>query len=251
MTCDFVDPDFYHPKPHAKREIDILMVAGWGRVKRHWLLFQALRRMRRGLRVVLIGKDLDGRTANDVFREAKAFSVADRIEILRDVPFEAVADYQCNARISLILSQQEGSCVAVTESLFADTPMGMMEGAHVGPVAYINPHTGKLLRAETTHLTLSEMIERSSEFGAREWALNHISCSLSSAKLNRALRKHAEASGAAWTTDIRTFCWRRTPEYLNPDDSRQMAAAHAELYRHHGVRVLGYSTAGTLSQEPV
>jgi len=50
LASDWINPDFYESKPHSQREIEILMVAGWSRVKRHWLLFRALRRMSRRLR---------------------------------------------------------------------------------------------------------------------------------------------------------------------------------------------------------
>ncbi len=60
MASDWINPGFYQPRPHHQREIDILMVAGWSRLKRHWLLFRALRKMRRDLRVVLIGQDSEG-----------------------------------------------------------------------------------------------------------------------------------------------------------------------------------------------
>jgi glycosyltransferase involved in cell wall biosynthesis len=92
-ASDWINPDYYQPKPHADREIDLLMVAGWTRPKRHWLLFQALRKMRRTLRVVLVGQSGDGRTADDVFAEAKAFGVAYRIEIVRDAPIADVTKY--------------------------------------------------------------------------------------------------------------------------------------------------------------
>jgi len=94
MASDWINPVFYRPRPHPQREIDILVVAGWSRVKRHWLLFNALRKMRRDLRVVLIGQDSEGRTADDVWREAKAFGVANQIELMRDATIETVTEYQ-------------------------------------------------------------------------------------------------------------------------------------------------------------
>jgi hypothetical protein len=43
LASDWVDPGAYAPRPHAERTIDLLMVAHWGRFKRHWLLWEALR----------------------------------------------------------------------------------------------------------------------------------------------------------------------------------------------------------------
>lgn len=190
MASHWINPDLYKPKPHDNREIDILMVAGWSHVKRHWLLFRALRNMRRNLRVVLIGQDADGRTADNVFDEAKAFSVADRIEIIHDASIDEVTRHQCNSKISIILSAREGSCVVVAESLFADAPVAMMHAAHVGSRAFINPQTGLLLRSDTMHTQLGEMVERSASFQPRAWALANITHAHATGKLNDILRTY-------------------------------------------------------------
>lgn len=235
MASDWVNPAFYSPKPHANREIDLLMVAGWSHVKRHWLLFDALRRMRRGLRVVLIGQDADGRTAEDVFREAKAFGVADRIEIIRDASIEQVTDYQCNAKASVIFSAREGACVVVAESMFAGAPVALMQNAHVGARAYINPQTGVLLRRSTTAVQLSRLIEESAAFRPREWALGNISCFQTAKKLNGILRDYCTKEGRPWTTDIVPLCWRPYPAYTTTADEEGMLQEYERLKHIYGI----------------
>src|SRR5437870_1369079 len=42
-TSHWVNPENYHPRPRNERDIDIIMVAAWGKVKRHHALWQALR----------------------------------------------------------------------------------------------------------------------------------------------------------------------------------------------------------------
>ncbi len=66
LTSDFLNPDIFSPKDARERDIDIIMVAGWGRYKRHWLLFEALRNMRPDLRVVMVGANNQGRTRGAV-----------------------------------------------------------------------------------------------------------------------------------------------------------------------------------------
>lgn len=239
MASDWVNPDFYAPRTHAHREIDILMVAGWSQMKRHWLLFDALRHMSRKLRVVLIGQDSEGRVANDVWREAKAFGVAERIEIVRDASIGLVTKHQCNSRISVALSAREGSCVVVTESLFADAPVAMMRNAHIGSRAYINSQTGELLQRKTISSQLSAMIEQSDRYGARNWALDNITCFHSLSNLNGALRRFSLKCNMPWTREIVPFCWRPNPEYINPSDAERMESAYRQLCEKFGIEVAG------------
>jgi hypothetical protein len=64
------------------------MVANFSLFKRHWLLFRALRRMRRDLRVTLIGIPLPGRGERELRAEARAFGVAQDLEILTNANIE-------------------------------------------------------------------------------------------------------------------------------------------------------------------
>lgn len=237
LACDLNDPAQYAPKPHAERRIDILMVATWLRVKRHWLLWEALRDMPRGLRVVLVGRNLPGRTWHDLLREARAFGVRQELEFELNVPPERVAELQCDARISAIFSDREGSCVAVTESMFADSPVAMMDDAHVGAKAYINAHTGVLLSRRRIGEQLSRFLEASHQFTARDWALAHISCHVSARRLNDILRDDALRRGRPWTTDIAPFCRRYVAQYVDDADLARLAPAVADLEHRHGIQL--------------
>lgn len=247
MASDWINPDFYEPKPHNQREIDILMVAGWSHVKRHWLLFRALRKMPRHLRIVLIGQDADGRTADDVLREAKAFGVADRIQMIQDASIDEVTRHQCNSKTSVILSAREGSCVVVAESLFADAPVAMMHNAHVGSRAYINAQTGVLLRADTMHTQLTEMLDRSASFSPRAWAVANIASARTTEKLNGILRDYAQERGVPWTRDIASMCWRPDPVYMQTADTERFQSAYAVLQERHGIVVAGHEEKRPLS----
>jgi glycosyltransferase involved in cell wall biosynthesis len=239
MASDWINPDFYQPRPQHQREIDILMVAGWSLLKRHWLLFAALRKMRRNLRVVLIGQDSEGRTADDVWHEARAFGVANRIEIIRDATIEMVTEQQCNSKASVVLSAREGSSVVVTESFFANAPVAMTFNAHIGSRAYINRQTGVLLRSETMAAQLSELIEQSASYSPRAWAIANVTCSHSTKTLNSLLREYCSERRIPWTQDIAHLCWHPDPTYVNDADAARMKQAYEDLYKRHGVIVAG------------
>jgi hypothetical protein len=211
------------------------MVANWNRVKRHWLLFEALRHMSPGLRVVLVGRNGPGRTEREIREEARAFGVRQRLELYTNLEIDEVVRLHCDARISTILTLREGSCVAVAESLFGGAPVAMMAGAHIGSKAYLNPATGVLLERERLGRSLERFLDESERYRPREWALANIACTRTTARLNAVLRNHALSTGRPWTEDIAPLCWRYVPRYLRPSDQARLQPAIDELQRKHGV----------------
>lgn len=235
LASDWIDPTTFVPKPHAERTIDILMVANYSRVKRHWLLFEALAKLPRHFRVVFAGRNAPDRTEKELREEARAFGVKQELEFYTNIEIDEIAALQCDARISCVFSQREGSCVAVTESLFAGSPVAMMEEAHVGSKAYINYWTGELMRREGLAARLERFHAESERYAPREWALANISCTMTSQRLNDRLRKWARATGRPWTQDIAPLRWRYVPVYVSAADEARLAPAVEELKRKHGV----------------
>ncbi|NQU11019.1 glycosyltransferase [bacterium] len=237
LASDWINPAAYQPRRRTERDVDLLMVAGWSPAKRHWLLFRALRRLRPDLRVVLIGQDADGRTVDDVWREARLFGVHNRIEILRDLPIDQVAAHQCRSKVSLVLSAREGSCVVTAESLFADTPVVMLRDAHIGSRAYINDQTGRLLAPDRLAAGLAEILEQPAAFAPRTWALAHITCHHATARLNSILREYSRQRSRPWTRDLVPMCWRPDPIYLSPGDETDLAPAYDNLRQRYGLNI--------------
>jgi glycosyltransferase involved in cell wall biosynthesis len=237
LASDWVDPNDFSPIAHADRSIDIIMVAHFDNWKRHWLLFEALTTMRTDLNVVLIGRNINGRSDRVLKNEAKAMGVPQQLTILRNLEIGEVMRFQCDAKISVTLSKREGSCVAVTESLFADTPVAMMNDAHIGSRAYINQQTGRIVERRGLSHALSAMIEQSETFSARSWAEAHIPAQTTSKKLNTILRQYSEQAGRPWTRDIAPMCWRYVPRYLNPMDQIRLRPGLERLQRQHGIEL--------------
>ena len=142
--------------------------------------------------MLLIGRGLDGRTSETIMSEARLFGVTDRITIRESVPDGELARALRSSKVSLILSGNEGACVAIAESLFADVPVGVLADAIIGSKAFINEETGCLLDRQRLSEELSEFIARSDRYSPRRWALNSgISCRQSSRILNDAVRSKA------------------------------------------------------------
>jgi hypothetical protein len=237
MASDWINPAFYTPRESGSRDIDILMVANFSPFKRHRLLFEALARMRRDLRVTLIGIPAPGRGERELRAEAKALGVTQDLEIVSNAPIETVTDYQCRAKTSVIFSLREGSCVAVTESLFAGSPVAMLRHAHVGSKAHINPQTGILVTEHRLDRQLGQFLESSASYRPQDWAATHITCHHASATLNGILRDHSREAGHPWTRDITPLCWRYVPSYVDPTEDARLAPDVERLRDEYGIEL--------------
>ena len=235
-ASSWVNPDLYRPALFRDKDIDIVMLAGFGVYKRHFELFRALRELPRETRVVLLGTPSAGRTAADLFREARLYGVADRFELRESASDEAVSDHLARAKISVILSKQEGSCVAVVESMFAGTPVGVLEDAVIGSKAFINEQTGRLFRRGHVGRQMAEFLARAESFSPREWVLeNGVSCHGSTRVLNELLKADALGAGEEWTEDIAVHYWRPDPLLLNAADRVRLKPAYSYIHTRFGI----------------
>lgn len=229
----WIHPDLFHPKPLADRKIDLLMVANWAPFKRHWDLFTALKQMPQNLRITLIGQPDGPFTVDRIRQQARDFGSKQDIQYVENLRVEQVYEAMCDSRALIILSRQEGPCVVVTESMFADTPVAMLRHAHIGSKAYINEQTGVLLDSGLMSRQLMSLLDLRDQFRPREWAIKNISCHTSLARWNAFLRDNAIAEGRPWTRELVPFCWKPFAVYLRPEDQASMKPVYEDLNRHH------------------
>ncbi len=239
FASSWVHPEIYAPRPHAERDIDLLMVANFGRYKRHHVLFSALAKIPKALRpkVVLVGQPHGSRTAEVLLSEMDGYGVRDCITLKSRISDAEVVDILCRSKAALITSLREGSCVAVVEAMMANTPLALLRGAHIGSAAFLNQSTGRWLDEGRLHEQLPKFIADSAGFSPRAWLTeNGVNCHSSTQTLNAHLRTAALAAGRRWTADIAVHHWRPDPVLLEPA-SRKVAAAEADRLR----RALGLS----------
>ena len=232
LPCDWLEPSLFSPREFADRDIDVLMIANWDLVKRQWHFFEALKSMDPTLRIVMVGQKAGKFDLEFAKTTARLFGAPQQIEFHQSLSIEEVAELQCRSKISTIFSRREGCCVAVTESLFANSPVALLKDAHIGPKSYINSKTGVLLdRRRNVGHQLQAFLERAHEFDARAWALENISTEASTKKLNEFLRAQAEKEGRPWTTDLLAPCWRAHPTLKYNAKAETMRPTYEELHQ--------------------
>lgn len=238
LASNWVNPDLVRPVDEPVKQVDIVMLANFAKYKRHFALFQALASMDPSVRVLLLGVPWEGRSRHTLEKEAELFGVRDRVIIREALPDNEMFRDLRSAKISVIMSLVEGSCVAVVESLFAGIPVGLLEGARIGSGVFINGQTGRLLRPSALASDLTDFLNHYREYQPRKWAMeNGISCRESSALLNAHLKKAALASGQTWTVDLVPFHWRPNAKFLLPSDEHSMQDEYSRFYSAYGVSI--------------
>ena len=238
LASNWVVPENFEPLPHEQRDVDIIMVATFGKYKRHHALLQAMAKLPRSLRVLLIGIKGDDLDADGIRALARAFGVESMLIDVRAEDYAETMQAFCRSKISVITSKREGSCQVVVESMFANTPVGILENAELGSRKYVNHHTGGLLREDRLAEDIMALLDRSSSMSPRDWVMDHaVDCIGSTHTLNGALRDFALASGEEWTRDIVPHAWNPYPDILRPQDVKSLLPAYRDIESRFGLRI--------------
>ena len=238
FASSWVNPSLYQPRPRGDRDIDVVMIANFGRYKRHHVLFSALASIPQDQRpkVTLIGQPHGRRSAEVLQREMAAYGVQNSITLRSRISDAEVVDTLCRSKTALITSLREGSCVAVVEAMMADTPVALLESAHIGSSAFLNKHTGRWIDERRLHAELPAFIAESGQYSPRSWLLDHgVHCHASTEILNSALRAAALEAGRPWTRNLFEHHWRPDPVLLNTEDRQASAQERQAIEQQWGL----------------
>ncbi len=228
-SCDWVDPRVAEPFLGAAKEFDIVMNAIWAPWKRHHVLFSAMRQMQSKPKVALIGASFDGGDLDRIARLARFYGVADCITVFERIPFQKVMEVVCSSRCCVLLSLKEGANRALAESMFCDVPVVLLAEYIGGAEKNVGPQTGLVVPERQLAQSLERVIAGKLPFKPRQWALENISCVVSTAALNRRLRNVAEHEGETWTQDIVVRSNSPESKYFEPSDDAALAEANAAV----------------------
>lgn len=235
-ASSWVNTDNFKTKPNDEKDIDLLVIANFGKFKRHFSLFKALSEMATPIKVTLIGQDEPGRMIESVIKEAKLYGVEHMIDFAGPKNYEQISEYLSRAKTTAIFSKREGSCVVIAESIAANTPTAVFADAEIGSKAFINEHTGILLDDKGLCDQLFRFIAQSEQFNPKQWLLDSRNdCKGSAVYLNEKLRDWHLRRNRPWTQDI--FVMERSPlaKISKPNEQQQMLAEQARIEREFGL----------------
>jgi glycosyltransferase involved in cell wall biosynthesis len=231
---DWVDPAVFRPRG-AERRFGVTMVSMWDPLKRHHVLFRALKDLRRAgteVTAALIG--YPGRWQMGHVRAlAESFDVADLCTFFESIPHEQVAEILAQSYAYVLLSRREGANKSLYESLFSDTPV-IVPAGHVGiNLDHVTDETG-LTFNEDRELAdrVKFVITNAHRFRPREWALKNTGAIRSTAVINAVLRDMAERHGAPWSRDIVVKVNAPNLRYQDRRDRLDLEPAYDSLARY-------------------
>lgn len=227
--CDWVDPRCAEPYLGSPKEFDLVLNSTWVPWKRHRVLFRALSRLDRKIRVALIGVPWEGGTLDDIMASAAAFGVSEQLTVFEHIPFHRVMEIHAKSRTAALLSLKEGSNRALAEAIFCDVPVILLDRHWGGITKNDVPQTGIVTSERGLPHSITDLIERGATLRPRSWAMEHISSTVSTAKLTAFLQEIASERGEDWTHDL--FVHSNSPEctYWNPEDGLALADEYGAL----------------------
>lgn len=185
------------------KEFDCIMVSHWGDLKRHYHLFEALNQIRdRSLRVCLIGESRMGRTRADLLDLADYYGVRSQLSIFENIPSAEVNRLVNQSKVNILLSRKEGANRGIFEGFFANVPGIVLRSNRGVNKNYINEFTGKLIEENELASALVWFRDNYATLEPRKWALENISCHVSTKKIEECLKQAAASVGEPWTKSI-------------------------------------------------
>ena len=217
-SSDWTDSDFFCPLPDQKKIYDLIYVANWAKYKQHELLFDALTKIRRPLRVALVGFRWE-RTRQQIESLIKKHGLDGRFEIFENVSPSEVNRLLNQSRVNLLLSRLEAGNRALYEAMFANLPSIAYRHCEGLNCASINDQTGIL--ADETDLSdaIVSALDRLDTFSPRAWALENTGYHRSTRIMNERLREISLGQREPWETDIVAKVNRPEFKYKNPQDA--------------------------------
>jgi hypothetical protein len=229
----WIDHRTIEPLPPDRRDIDVMMVAAWAGIKRHWRFFKTIADLRRRghmLRVALVGYRYD-KTMEDIRLQAAHFGIGDQVELFERLSQAEVSALLARSKLHVLWSRRECANRAIIEAMLADVPVIVRSGLTFGfHYPYINEQTGRFVDEPALGDAILEMLERRGSYSPRQWVLENITCQKATTAVEETVRGAAVRAGEAWTSSlvVKTSTLD-TQKYWNPEDRDRFRADYSFL----------------------
>jgi glycosyltransferase involved in cell wall biosynthesis len=198
---DWVDYKCFKNGSKEEKIYDIVMVGNWSKIKRHKILFKAMKYMNKKPKVVLIGYPSFGRTIKDIIKEAEYYNVKEYVTFFENIKAEEVGKILRKSKVNLLLSSGEGANRGIYEGLFSGNVVVVYKhnkGVNLEQIKNV----GFCSDDEELPMVLENAIKKYSNYNTREWALKNTGYENSTKLLNNHLKELAIKSGFNWENDI-------------------------------------------------
>jgi len=131
----WLNTEIFNEGTPVEKDIDIIMVSSFNKLKRHKVLFNALNKLNlKGVKLnaVLIGYSGGEYSKNDIEKMALGYGVLEQIIIVENIGPEEIVQYYRRSKVNILLSKREGSSRIIIEGLHCGVPILLREGFNFG-----------------------------------------------------------------------------------------------------------------------
>jgi glycosyltransferase involved in cell wall biosynthesis len=238
-AASWVNHNKYSEK--LKKDNDLLMVANFGKHKRHWLLFQAMSKMPNDVKACIIGVPTSDRKKENLIKEAKLFGIYDKVKIIERATNDELLSMLLRSKLFCALTYREGSYVSVAEAIISDTPVAMFSNAYIGTKAYINQKTGEFLSPKKDlSKQLVSILKNHSKYSPREWGIKNISAEINSKKFSKIMLEYSIKDKEQWTNGLESIYCERFDFFYNGGIKTEKKYRHEyrELKEKYGLKII-------------
>lgn len=224
----WVDSRVFKPNPSIEKDIDILMVSSWLKMKRHYLLFEAMAKLKQKgliLKCALVGYPID-MTKEDILKLAENAGVLEQIELHEWLNQEQIAVLYQRSKLNLLLSKREGFNRSIIEGLHCDVPCFIRKGFNFGDeYDHINPLTGGYFEDHKLVEVIENALNNLSDFKANKWLTDYdMTAQNASRILNRAIYGKDDGLMASKVSSLDGM------EYWDKSDDKRFAQDYEFLH---------------------
>src|SRR5215831_583761 len=228
-ASDWVDFKVFHPLPGIKKEYDAIYVTNYNPIKRHHVLFKAIKQMHDENYKVALVFGRNGEAKLEIEHLIEHYNVRRNLIIYEALPQPQLNEILNMSKVNLLLSIKEGSNKSIFEAFFANVPGIDLRNNMGVNKDYINQMTGRLIEETELMHVLVHFKTHWAEYNPREWALDNISPLVTTRKLSRCLQKIAEDKGELWSREIVPKVNAPEVTYFYPEDERSMLDSQTVL----------------------
>lgn len=214
-ASNWVDDKVFRKLDDVAKRYDVIYVANYKAVKRHHVLFRAVKDIGDpSLKVALVCTPWGG-TRETVLDLIGHYGIEQNVDVYEGISATALNELMNASKVSVLLSLKEGSNRGIFEGFFADVPAVVLENNVGVNKAYVNEWTGRLIEEKALPRTLQYFREHWREFRPRQWAIEHIAAPVTTRALQEVLIDLAQREGLPWTVGLRTKVNRPEVEYYD------------------------------------
>lgn len=218
--ADWVDTSKFFKIHDENSSYDVIYVANFDPIKRVDRYLRALVNISRiqpdyKAALVLAGH---GSAKREVLATLDCAKKKTKLDVFYNLTQEELNKLFNRSKVNVLLSLREGANKGLAEGLFSGVPALLIEESAGGNYLHVNDRTGRIVPDIEIEKTLLWFKNHYNVFEPNEWAVSHISPSVTTQILSDKLKEIELMEGRNWKSELYPKVNRPELAYLNPED---------------------------------